>query len=128
MQPPRCLPPEGSRDDRGRLSISILPGQVGLRLAGDVDLSSHDQLRGALAALPRAAGTIHLELSRLRFIDVGGTRELIALLQACPQRRLILHDPPWCLCRILDLLWPGNNVEIRVSQPSPPDGSGNGTG
>ncbi|MBO0775422.1 MAG: STAS domain-containing protein [Actinobacteria bacterium] len=127
MQPPSRLPPDEARGECGILSITALPGQVGLSLAGDVDLSNHEQLHSALAALACAHGTIHLELSRLRFIDVAGTRELGALAQADQRRRLILHDPPGTLRRILALLWPGSNLEIRISQPSSlPADPGNG--
>lgn len=113
MQPPGHPPPAGPGDDRG-LTISLLHGRIGLRLAGDVDMSNRDQLHSALAALPDTA-TVHLELSGLRFIDVAGTRELIALVQCEPHPHLVLHDPPSALRRIIALLWPGNDVEIQVS-------------
>jgi hypothetical protein len=58
-----------------------------------------------------------VELAGLRFIDVAGTSELMAFAQSHPSVRLILHAPPVSLRRILALLWPGTDVEIRASNP-----------
>jgi anti-anti-sigma factor len=119
--------PQSPDQDDGLLTISALAGRVGLRLAGDVDASSHDRLRRALAALPADGITAaHLELAGLDFMDVAGTRELIALMQSHPGLRLILHDPPESLRRILALLWPGINAELLVD--GTPVGSGGFTG
>jgi anti-anti-sigma regulatory factor len=117
--------PQSPGQDDGLLTISALAGRVGLRLAGDVDASSHDRLRSALAALPADGITAaHLELAGLDFMDVAGTRELIALMQSHPGLRLILHDPPESLRRILALLWPGTNAELLVDgTPSAAAGS-----
>jgi len=119
--------PQSPDQDDGLLTISALAGRVGLRLAGDVDASSHDRLRSALAALPADGITAaHLELAGLDFMDVAGTRELIALMQSHPGLRLILHDPPGSLQRILALLWPGTNAELLVD--GTPVGCGGFTG
>ncbi len=114
MQPPRRPPEPG--DQGGLLTISVLTGRVGLRLDGDVDMSCRDQLRTALLALPPGASPVHLELAGLNFIDVAGARELVALVQAEPHPRLILHDPPGSLRRIIALLWPGGDIEIRQTR------------
>lgn len=70
----------GSRPtwEPGLLTISPLTGRAGLRLDGEADLTSQDELQKALAALPPGAAEIHFELARLRFIDVAATRMLIA--------------------------------------------------
>jgi hypothetical protein len=101
------------------LSVSPLPDRAGLRLEGEADLTRRDEIRKALAALPPAT-TIHLELARLEFIDVAATRELIALTRQPPHPRLILHDPPAVLQRLIGLLWPEANAESRVSSDSSP--------
>ena len=100
------------------LETSPLPGWTGLRIAGEVDFSNRDQFRRALAPV-FASGIIavHLDVCGLRFIDVAGTRELIALMQSHPHLRLILHNPPASLRCIFALLWPGVNVEIRIDDP-----------
>lgn len=108
--------PQSPNQDDGLLTTSALAGRVGLRLSGDVDTSNHDRLRSGLAALPTDGITaVHLELAGLDFIDIAGTRDLMALTQLHPGLCLILHDPPASLRRILALLWPGTNVELRVN-------------
>lgn len=106
--------PASSRDyDESRLAVTSLPGRAGLRLIGEVDMTSHDHLRAALTAL-QADGltTLHLDVSRLLFIDVAGTREIITLLQSRPGLRIILHSPPVSLRRIIAVLWPEANIKI----------------
>ena len=95
-----------------------LSGWTGLRIVGEVDITNHDQFRRALAPV-YAAGIIavHLDVSGLRFIDVAGTRELIALMKSHPHLRLIVHRPPASLCRIVEMLWPNVDIEIRIDNP-----------
>jgi len=100
------------------LEILPLSGWTGLRIVGEVDISNHDQFRRALAPV-FAAGIIavHLDVSGLRFIDVAGTRELIALMKTHPHLRLIVHGPPASLRRIVEVLWPNADIEIRIDNP-----------
>src|SRR5499427_10512375 len=95
-----------------------LSGWTGLRIVGEVDISNHDQFRRALAPV-FAAGIIavHLDVSGLGFIDVAGTRELIALMKSHPHLRLILHNPPESLRRIVAEFWPDVDIEIRIENP-----------
>ncbi|MFB8282332.1 STAS domain-containing protein [Nocardia colli] len=73
---------------------------------GQVDLATHDAWETALAELP-VAPDIHLELSELTFIDTHGTLILVeATNQAAKGRRVVLHNPPVTLVRILELFWP----------------------
>ncbi|WP_378738137.1 STAS domain-containing protein [Nocardia brasiliensis] len=73
---------------------------------GQVDLATHGSWRSALAELP-SAPDIHLELSELTFIDTHGTLILVeATNQSATGRRVVLHNPPVTLVRILDLFWP----------------------
>ena len=104
----------------GTLTIRPLQGRAGLMLAGEADLTTLDALRAALGALP-ADGTddIHLELMRLRFIDVSCTRELIALTERHPAVRVIAYDPPASLVRITALIYP--EASIKIIAGSRPD-------
>lgn len=78
----------------------------GLRCVGQVDLTTHDAWETALADLP-VAPAVHLELSELTFIDTHGTLILVeATNQAAQRRRVVLHNPPVTLVRILELFWP----------------------
>jgi anti-anti-sigma factor len=95
-----------------------LSGWTGLRIVGEVDINNHDQFRRALAPV-FASGLIavHLDVSGLRFIDVTGTRDLITLMKSHPHLRLILHNPPASLQRIIALAWPSADIEIRIDNP-----------
>jgi STAS domain-containing protein len=94
------------RADDAAPTVTALVGQVGLSLRGQVDMLDADGLRAAIAALPADVREIHFDLSALSFIDVGCTRELLALAR-CPARpRLILHQPPATLIQLIRLLWP----------------------
>jgi len=102
-------------EDGSLLTITSLADRVGLRLDGEADMSTQDQLRQALAGLPVDAGAVHLDLAGLRFIDVICTRELMSRTVRHPHQRLILHSPPATLRHMIGLLWPGSNVEIVTS-------------
>ncbi len=102
-------------EDAEQLSIGPLSDRVGLRLTGEVHLGTRNQLRHALDALPAQTGELHLELAGLRFIDCRGVADLVACTQTHPQRRLVLHDPPRIFCRVVDMLWPDVELEVRCS-------------
>jgi hypothetical protein len=97
------------------LTVSPLTGRAGLRLDGEADLTSQDELQKALAALPPDAAEIHFELARLTFIDVAATRVLMARTLQPPHPRLILHHPPLSLQRLIHLLWPDGNAQFQFS-------------
>jgi anti-anti-sigma factor len=96
------------------LSVRPLKSRAGLRLAGDVDLATVEQLREALDELDaNSGGDVHLELGDLHFIDAAGARALIHLADTAAGRRIVLHNPPYALRRIIDVLW-GDPGSIRV--------------
>lgn len=89
-----------------QLSIRPLVGMSGLRLVGEVDLSTRQALRTALDAAATAPGDLHMELSELAFIDIGGVHLLLRTAQGLGQgRRMVVHRPPRSLRLALDLLW-----------------------
>jgi anti-anti-sigma factor len=96
-------------------SVRPLTSRAGLRLAGDVDLGTLGKLCAALAALDAGAkGTdVHLELSDLHFIDAAGARALVNRAKSLDGHRFVLHDPPYALRRIIDVLW-GEPACIRM--------------
>lgn len=73
-------------------------------VTGEIDLVSRDSFETALSALP-GDRDITLRLEGLTFIDVAGVRALAELSSRLAPRRLILHDPPTPLRRILRLWW-----------------------
>jgi hypothetical protein len=99
--------------DRPRTAaITPLADTQGLRLAGEFDMTARTSLQAALSGLTDVP-EVHLELAELQFVDAGCVTELMRL--ARPPRRLTLHDPPPLLLRLVDLLAPNGDVEVRHS-------------
>ncbi len=81
-----------------------------LRFAGEIDLSNRPQIRRMLdraldAALrsPSAATDITIDLSSLRFIDVGGAVELVHAAESFPEtHRMVLVGARPRVLRVLD--------------------------
>jgi anti-anti-sigma regulatory factor len=77
-------------------------------LSGEVDASTYHQLAEELEALVAHGGEdVHLHLGALNFIDVAGA----CCVQAASRRlaagrRLVLHQPPYQLIRMISLMWP----------------------
>lgn len=92
--------------DGAGLTVTLLDSPAGLRLHGEADILSVGALREAIEALPAGAREIRLELAGLCFTDVCSARELAALARRPARPRLILHEPPRSLIRLLRLLWP----------------------
>ncbi|MEU9578222.1 STAS domain-containing protein [Streptomyces chilikensis] len=91
------------------LAVRPLPGGRGVRLAGEVALSTRtvwaDALAGAVGA-DRCAYV--LELSEVSFVDVAGAEALaVAAGRLESGRRMVLHNPPRTLSRVLEMYWPG---------------------
>jgi hypothetical protein len=114
-----------------KATLSVLPlvSRAGFRLAGDVDLATAHQFDAALAQLatcgpcdPAACGSsatgdeVHLDLGSLQFIDAAGARTLLRRARSLQGRPLVLHDAPYALRRIIDVLW-GQPPGIRM-EPS----------
>src|SRR6059058_5602951 len=82
------------RKRRMRLAVTDLEGEHGLRLAGELDLSSAARLTDALEPLLRQGGRIVLEISRLTFMDSTGLQVLIRSSLTLGERgTIVLRDP-----------------------------------
>lgn len=100
------LAADGATDQGGQLKVVPLVGRAGLRLAGEVDLATRALFVREFDAQLGGTDDVHLELSELSFIDVGGVTALATRALALANgRRLVLHHPPPMLRRILDVLW-----------------------
>jgi anti-anti-sigma regulatory factor len=95
--------PDGSASAR---VVELRDGRRGFRLAGEIDLATIDVLATALSVYAAPDDDLHVDLGQLRFIDVTATRMLVdAARRLDPPARVVLHDPPRVLRRILDLVW-----------------------
>ena len=91
----------------------IIVGQTGC----EIDCATRHILDAALETLLVDGDDVHLELTELAFIDVGGATSLVLWASRLPNgRRVILHDPPYELTRIIDMLW-GQPATIEVDPP-----------
>ncbi|MFI0242210.1 STAS domain-containing protein [Streptomyces sp. NPDC016845] len=90
------------------LRIHPLTDRAGLKVAGEVCLSTQDVWEHALSRLARQpGGPVHLELSDLSFVDMAGATALAVTAQGLgPGHRLVLDRPPAALSRLLELFWP----------------------
>ena len=115
MQYPEQLDPHGIL--RGR--VAHLDGRVELRLAGELDLSGADELRGRVLELARLAdGDVVLDLGEMEFIGSSGLRALLqvhAALEA-DERRLVLRNVRSLVARVIEVSEADAmlNIEERV--------------
>lgn len=83
-------------------------GTPWLRLTGEGDLSSMAVLEQALATVRANHQTdtsIHIDASRLEFIDLAGARHLLEVAaELRPQGRIVLHQPRRAIRRLFEIL------------------------
>jgi anti-anti-sigma factor len=92
-------------------------GRVGLRVAGEVDLNSHQVWEQALHRVLGRSGDVHLDLTGLRFIDARSTVALVRVAgMLADGQRLVLHHPPPSLQRVLETLWPAGVPAILIQE------------
>jgi anti-anti-sigma factor len=118
MSPPRPDMSGRMGEPGGPLRVADYGGeQVGLRLAGEIDLVSHTEWEQALRRLVGQASEVHLDCSGLQFIDAQGTALLVHIAsQLSPGQRIVMHDPPPCLKRVLEVLWPAGVATISIGR------------
>lgn len=102
------------------LIISWLGDPVRLWIAGEVDPSTREQFRTALAELLGALGDVQLHLGGVNFMDTRGVSLVVLTANRLHAEggRLIVHDPPDSLVRIFDALWGGDDgagAQLHIS-------------
>ncbi len=115
--PDSGLPPATDGTDAGQtLYVTALGGGGGLRLAGDVDISSIDRLERALEdVMPPAAGEeITLEMGELSFLNVAGARAVVRSAERWTYGwRVVLRHPPRVLPLVMKF-FPNSRARIEV--------------
>ncbi|MFG2607137.1 STAS domain-containing protein [Streptomyces sp. NPDC048514] len=91
------------------LQIDPLPDRSGLGAIGEISMNTRTVWQQALKQLAeRRTNVLHMDLSRVRFVDVAGVTDLAVTAQRLPEgQRIVLHRPPAQLPRILEIFWPG---------------------
>jgi ABC-type transporter Mla MlaB component len=94
------------------LRVSPLTDRAGWRAAGEISHPTHATWVHVLDRLAdRDEHVCYLELSEVTFVDVAGASALAITVQRLPTgRRVVLHQPPPTLRRLLDLFWPDLSV------------------
>jgi anti-anti-sigma factor len=92
----------------------------GLRVRGEVDRSNIDTLAAALAAVAPTSQDLHLDLTRLEFIDVAGIRLLVEHARRMPLGQYLVLDgvAPY-LRRILALVGWDQTPGLKVGGDQP---------
>ncbi|MEV6759599.1 STAS domain-containing protein [Streptomyces sp. NPDC051105] len=106
-----AVPPRGAV-----LQIDPLPDRSGLGAIGEISMNTRSVWQQALNQLvERRADVLHMDLSRVRFVDVAGVTDLAVTAQRLPEgQRIVLHGPPPQVPRILEHFWP-DIVAIEVA-------------
>jgi anti-anti-sigma regulatory factor len=87
-------------------------GDAGMRLVGEIDLTNHGVLSGALDLLAGHDGDVFLELSELTFLDVRGMQLLADLAAEKAPHRVVLESPSDLLRRIFGIIWRDTGLEL----------------
>ncbi len=90
------------------LQIDPLPDNAGLGVIGEISMNTRTVWQQTLKQLvERRTDVLHVDLSRVSFVDVAGVTDLAVTAQRLPEgQRIVLHRPPAQVPRILELFWP----------------------
>ena len=126
-----CCCETGQRSSLLAIDARRVGPRIVLTVAGEVDISSADDLRQALEAARNAhAAEIWLDLTATTFFDCRGVRTLLDLRAGLREgnRRLVVICPPGPVRRLLVLTGADREFEIRstavaATRPSPRPGT-----
>jgi anti-anti-sigma factor len=87
------------------LEIAATEEPRGLRLSGEIDLGTVDQLTSALEPQVNEGGDITLDLAGVRFMGSLGVQVLIRTVNSLGDRgRLVLANPVGSVRRLLEVM------------------------
>ncbi|MGX6604405.1 MEDS domain-containing protein [Micromonosporaceae bacterium Da 78-11] len=86
----------------------------GVRVAGELDYSGADALRDALAEAVRLDPDVHLNLSRLRFLDAGAAGVVLRAASSLPAGRQMVVVCATAIHRTLDLAGAQGVPQLKV--------------
>ncbi|MGI5162927.1 STAS domain-containing protein [Spirillospora sp. CA-253888] len=94
-------------DRAGTLRLRPHPSRVGLRVEGEINVTTREVWARALEPLVSSGTDVELDLGGLVFVDVGGVAVLVTAAERLSGgRRMILREPPRPLIRTLDVMFP----------------------
>lgn len=87
----------------------------GLAVFGEIDLNGHVEWEQALRLVTGRAAEAHVHLAELRFIDVRGVTLLVNIADELRDgKRVVVHDAPPGLHRVMDVLWSEAGAPITI--------------
>jgi anti-anti-sigma factor len=90
----------------------------GLRITGELDMASVEDLRKLAASIADPTHEVVLDIADLEFLDAAGLRAIVQLADfACPQG-LVLRWPRDNVLRVLEVLRIEDIAGIRVERRS----------
>ncbi|MFJ4776653.1 STAS domain-containing protein [Streptomyces sp. NPDC088762] len=99
------------------LTVAPLGDRAGARLCGCGDGDTRQALDAALADLIRIPGpVVHVDLGAVTFLDTAAVAALVRLSATFrgQGRRLMLHDPPYSLRKVVEL-FPDECAALEVA-------------
>jgi anti-anti-sigma factor len=99
------------------LTITWFDEPVRLTVVGEVDVSTHEQLRAGLGELLGSLGDVQLDLHGVPFMDTHGVTLVVHTAKRLSEEggRLIVHHPPDSLVRIFETLWIDDGEWLYIS-------------
>lgn len=89
---------------------------VSVSIGGEVDVSNHEQLGAALAAIPHdGPAVVHLRLADLTFCDLHCLRQLVGFARRVRDtgRQVLVHDANGSILRVAQLLGADDDLGFR---------------
>lgn len=91
---------------------SVSPERAVVRVTGDLDMSTAEDVEGAIASLP-ATSALVIDLSACTFLDSAGIRVLTASINDDRRVSLVTVDPG--ILRLLEITALDTLVDVRPS-------------
>jgi len=99
-----------------KIGHEVLSDETVISVAGDVDLYTSPDLRNAvLAAIPKAAGRVAVDLGGVNYIDSSGVATLVEGLRSASKynKGFVLVNPSPAVTQVLELAKLDSVFEIR---------------
>lgn len=89
------------------LTITWLGDPVRLSVAGEVDVSTREQFKAALAETLGDQGDVHLDLMDVSFMDTHAATVVVHTAKRLQDEggRLVVLHPPDSLTRVFEMMW-----------------------
>jgi len=103
-----------------QLTITPTEDPPGLRLAGEVDMATVAQLKGALAEALTPGIPLTIDMSEVRFIDSTGLHVLVSAAQGANgdngARKITLRHPSPQVMRVVEIIGIGSLFTIEPTE------------